>query len=680
VRLLVPLGLLLCLYATAQTQLGTGAISGAVRDASGAVVSGAEITIEQSGTGLIRRAKSSDAGEFLAPVLPTGIYSLRVAKAGFSTLQQDGIEVDVGGATNVTCTLKVGEITETVTVNAAPEIDPAQTDISSLVDSSEIRNLPINGRRYYDFALLTPGVTRDGLFGLLSFRGTSGNFDNYMVEGNDDNQAYFAENRGRYRAPSTVSANAVEEFQVGQGSYLAEFGRATGGSVNMVLRSGANLFHADGFYYYRDQNFGARDPLATIKPPERRQQLGGSVSGPIRANRLFYFVNYDQQIRNFPLVIEDLTNALQSGKPLLPPNPTAAQQATYDTQMTAFNAGVAYVMQQFPGGAPGNLQSRTMGNNIVLGKADYLINASNTFSTFFNYMRSSGERAIQTPIVLGNVGRNGTDDVRIDSYNARLTTTLGPQRVNELRFQWSRDFEYEIADQPPPEVYANGSGNFSFGRATFLQRYALPDERRTQFVDNFSYTTGRHNFKFGGEVNRVNDFINNPTEFGGVFTYPSTFALGEDLVTPGAKNYSSFIEDFGLAQYSYSTIDFALFVQDQWRPKHRLTINYGLRWDKETMPTPFAPNPTVALTQKFPTDWKSFGPRVGMAYDVTGKGTTVIRGGYGLYYGRVAIIWRLSPIPICRRRSSRALINCLTEQLSACLFRPVRSRPRRGLP
>jgi Carboxypeptidase regulatory-like domain len=634
-RILVTLGLFLCLHAGAQTQLGTGAISGTVRDASGAVVSGAQITIEQSGTGLIRRAKSNEAGEFLAPVLPTGTYSVRIAKAGFSTLEQDGIGVDVGGAANVTCTLKVGEITETVTVNAAPEINPAQTDISSLVDSSEIRNLPINGRRYYDFALLTPGVTRDGLFGLLSFRGTSGNFDNYMVEGNDDNQAYFSENRGRYRAPSTVSANAVEEFQVGQGSYLAEFGRATGGSVNMVLRSGANLLHADGFYYYRDQDFGARDPLATIKPPERRQQLGGSISGPVRANRLFYFVNYDQQIRDFPLVIEDLTNALQSGKPVLPTNPTAAQQATYNTQMTAFNAGVAYVMQQFPGGAPGNLQTRTMGNNIVLGKADYLINSSNTLSTFFNYMRSSGERAIQTPIVLGNVGRNGTDDVRIDSYNARLTTTLGPQKVNELRFQWSRDFEYEIADQPPPEVYANGSGNFSFGRATFLQRYALPDERRTQFVDNFSYTTGRHNFKFGGEINRVNDFINNPTEFGGVFTYPSTFALGEDLVTPGAKNYSSFIEDFGLAQYSYSTIDFALFMQDQWRPTHRLTINYGLRWDKETMPTPFAPNPAAPLTQKFPTDWKSFGPRVGVAYDVTGKGTTVIRGGYGLYYGRI---------------------------------------------
>jgi hypothetical protein len=346
---LVAANLLLCAsIASAQSQLGTGAISGTVKDSSGAVVADAQVSIEQSETGLTRQVKTGSGGEFLAPVLPTGSYRVRIVKPGFATLEQDGIAVNVGGTTNIASTLKVGAMTETVTVNATVAIDPSQTDISSLVDSSEIRNLPINGRRYYDFALLAPGVTRDGILGLLSFRGTSGNFDNYMVEGNDDNQAYFSENRGRYRTPSTVSANAVEEFQVGQGAYLAEFGRATGGSVNMVLRSGANLLHGDGFYYYRDQNFGARDPLSTIKPPERRQQLGGSISGPIRQNKLFYFINYDQQIRNFPLVIEDLTNALESGKPTLPNNPTAAQQATYNTQMKAFNAGVAYVMSQLP--------------------------------------------------------------------------------------------------------------------------------------------------------------------------------------------------------------------------------------------------------------------------------------------------------------------------------------------
>src|SRR5262249_48168177 len=151
----------------------------------------------------------------------------------------------------------------------------------------------------------------------------------------------------------------------------------------------------------------------------------------------------------------------------------------------------------------------------------------------------------------------------------------------------SRDFEYEIADQPPPQTYANGSGNFSFGRATFLERYALPDERRQQFVDNFSYMTGRHAFKFGAEMNRVYDYIDNPTQFGGVYTYPSTLALGRDLVTPGAKNYSNFQQNFGLSRYSYSTIDFALFAQDQWKPAPRLSIKYGLRWDKQTMPEPF---------------------------------------------------------------------------------------------
>src|SRR6185369_14771277 len=190
-------------------------------------------------------------------------------------------------------------------------------------------------------------------------------------------------------------------------------------------------------------------------------------------------------------------------KPVLPANPTAAQQATFAADSKAFDAGVAFVLTQFPGGAPGNLQSRTMGNNLAMGKLDYMINGSNTLSTFFNYMRSHGERAIQIPIVLGNVGRNGTDDVRIESYNTRLTTVVSARKVNELRFQWSRDFESEIGDAPPPETYANGSGNFSFGLATFLQRYALPDERRLQFVDNFSYVAGKHSLKFGGEANRV---------------------------------------------------------------------------------------------------------------------------------------------------------------------------------
>src|SRR5262249_31320420 len=149
---------------------------------------------------------SNASGQFLAPVLPSGRYAIRVTKSGFARLERTDVEVTVGSVAAVTLALRVGDVAETVTgPSAAEAIDPAQTDVSSLVNRTEIRDLPINGRRYYDFALLAPGVTRDARFGLLSFRGTSGNFNNYMVEGNDDNQAYFAENRGRYRAPSTLS-------------------------------------------------------------------------------------------------------------------------------------------------------------------------------------------------------------------------------------------------------------------------------------------------------------------------------------------------------------------------------------------------------------------------------------------------------------------------------------------
>jgi hypothetical protein len=597
-----------------------------LHDGSGAAVPEAQVTIIGDETGLTRQMTSNEAGQFFAPVIPVGTYHLTVTKTGFAKLEQRGVQVEVGSTASIAAVLRVGDVSETVTVADTITVDPSKNDVSSLVDRSEINQLPINGRRYYDFALLTPGVARDGRFGLLSFRGASGSFNNYMVEGNDDNQAYFAENRGRYRAPSTLSANAVQEFQVGQGAYYAEFGRATGGSVNMVLRSGANQFHSDGFYYYRDESFAARDPLGSIKPPERRQQFGGSVSGPILSNKLFYFANYDQQVRDFPLLIEDLTNSLQSGKP-------AANASGAD--IAAFNAGVAFVTNQFPDGGPGHLQSRTMGNQIPMVKIDYLLDSHNTISTFFNYMRSHGDRAIQTPIVLGNVGRNGTDDVRIDAYNLRLTSAISGHTVNEFRFQWSRDFEFEISDRPPPQTYANGSGNFSFGRATFLERYALPDERRLQFIDNFSWIFGKHAIKFGGEANRVHDIIDNPTQFGGTYTYPNVLALGRDLTTPGAKNYTNFQQNFGRGAFDYNTIDFALFIQDQWRITSRLTANYGLRWDKETMPEAIEPNPAIPETTKLPTDSTSFGPRVGVAYDLFGKGETVFRGGYGIYYGRI---------------------------------------------
>ncbi|MBI3698177.1 MAG: carboxypeptidase regulatory-like domain-containing protein, partial [Acidobacteria bacterium] len=190
--------------AQAQSQLGTGAIAGVVQDSSGSVIIGAQITITQVETGLVREMVSGSGGQFTAPVLPTGRYTLRVTSPGFSALQQTDITVNVGSTATVTAVLKVGGVAETVTVEAIAQIDSTKTDESNLVNRKSIQDLPINGRRFFEFALLSPGVTRDGRFGLLSFRGASGNFNNFLIEGNDDNQAYFSENRGRYRVVSTL--------------------------------------------------------------------------------------------------------------------------------------------------------------------------------------------------------------------------------------------------------------------------------------------------------------------------------------------------------------------------------------------------------------------------------------------------------------------------------------------
>jgi Carboxypeptidase regulatory-like domain len=262
--------------ALAQSQLGAGSISGTVTDSNGAVISGATVTITNAGTRLVRKLTTGDSGQFSAPALPVGEYVARVEKTSFATLDQIGLVVNVGGTTTLRMELKPGAANEVINIVAEQTLDAARTEETTLINRTQINDLPINGRRADQFALLAPGVTRDGRFGLLSYRGQSGVFNNFTLEGNDDNQAYFSEARGRTRIASNISANAVQEFQVARSNFLPEFGRSAGGGINATVRSGANTFHGDGFWYSRNEALNARDPLATINPEERRDQFGGS--------------------------------------------------------------------------------------------------------------------------------------------------------------------------------------------------------------------------------------------------------------------------------------------------------------------------------------------------------------------------------------------------------------------
>jgi len=614
----------------AQSQLGSGSLSGVVTDTSGGVVSDATVTVTNADTGEVRRTTTGASGQFVVPVLPTGEHTVRVGKTGFVTDELKNVTVTVGSATTLRIVLDVGNVETVVDVKgAAPLVDATRTAEVSLVDRTEVNDLPINGRRADQFALLVPGVTRDGTFGQLSYRGFSGVFNNFTVEGNDDNEAYNAEARGRTRVASNISMDAVQEFQVGQSNFLPEFGRSAGGTINTVVRSGGNEPHGDGFYYFRNQWMNAQDPLASSKPDELRQQFGGSVGGAFRRDKAFYFVNYDQQVRNFPLLVQDTSGVLTNGAPTLPANPTPQQQAQYAADILAFNTGVAFLTQQFPGGAPGGQLSRHPNQELALVKVDWLLNPTNTLTVTNNTLHSRIDNGVLTAAVTGSVA-NSTDAVDTDTLNARLTTVVTGRQVNELRLQWSRDLQAQTDSHPAPGVQVGG---FSFGRNSSADRIAGPDERRVQIVDNYSVLTGSHALKFGFDFNRPVDELNITAGFQGSYSYTNALTFGRDLMNPAGGTYSSYRQSFGLPGITFAVRNYAAYAQDQWQPRGNITVSYGLRYDYEQLPDPVFPNPAIPETQTVHQDRTNVGPRIGVAYDTRSNGKTIIRGGYGMFYG-----------------------------------------------
>jgi len=629
----------------AQSQLGTGAISGTVTDPSNRVVAGAIVTVTNTGTGMVRTVETSGVGLFTVPVLPTGEYSVKVEAPGFTTLEQKGVVVNVGGTATLSLQLRVGGVQTVIEVTAeAVAAETSRTDVSSLVSRDQINLLPLNGRRYDQFALLTPGVARDGSYGSITYHGISGAFNNFTVEGNDDNSLYWATTRGYTRLTQTTSANAIQEFQVGQTNFLPEFGRAVGGSVNAVLRSGSNRFHADGFEFLKNSALSARDTFASFKPDESRHQFGGSISGPIKQNKLFFFLNYDQQLRDFPLLIQDTNNSLTANQPVLPNNPTPAQQAKYTADLAAWQAGIAYIKSKFPGGAPGNTLPRNFNEWLGTAKVDWILNQKNTASFTYNHLRHDALNGIQTAQVLGTTGNNGTDLVIDHQVNARLVSTISPALVNEFRFQWSKDFDQQLPDAQVPYVSANG---FAWGTASYLPRWAYPDERKLQFVNNLSVIKGAHAFKFGFEVVKSHDLLNGASTvaggFYGSYSYSNATQLGYDLLNKGlgcgtttapVPCYTSFAQAFGVSAFSFGVFDYAAFAQDSWKLRRNVMMNYGVRWDYQKWPDPQFPNPAIPQSLKINADNKNIGPRAGIAWDLFGDGKTVVRGGYGMMFAR----------------------------------------------
>ena len=621
----------------AQTSAGVGAISGVVTDPTGASVQGATVVISNESLGIRRELKTTGGGLFNAPALTPFLgYTVTVNAAGFASFQNRDITVHVGQNVSIPAQLSVETAVSSVTVTEeAPVVDQVKTDVSQVIDENQINNLPINGRRVDQFVLLTPGVVPDGTFGDLSFRGIPGG-NAFLVDGNDTTDQYYNENSGRTRIATQLSQDAVQEFQVLTDAYSAEYGHAMGGVVNTVTRSGNNDFHASGFWFFRNRTLDARSPFASINPSEVRNQFGGDLSGPLIKNKLFFFANTEEQLRTFPLVSSIINPSAISNATGTPAwvgcgaAQYAPRQATA-AQCAAINALLPSFFRTLP---------RTADQQTGFLKIDWRPTEKNSFSFDFNYMHFYSPNGIQTGAVVtsgGALNSNGNDDVNVRNGRAEWVFTPNGRMVNEARFGWFKDRQADSVNNalinPNIGTISLSVASQSIGFANYIPRIA-PSENRYQFADNLSYTVGKHNFKFGVDYTRTEDYYNELNSGNGSYSFSNANAFALDFGR-GGTDYSSFTQTFGnrIIDTALPEIDF--YAQDQYRILPNFTLYLGVRYEKNFLPQPPSQfvNSLYPQTGKIAQDNTDVAPRIGFAWSMN-HDKTVVRSGYGLYYSR----------------------------------------------
>ncbi len=621
---------------------GSAVISGTLTDPSGSFVPAAQVVIKNTGTGIERVIESNDAGVYSAPFLPPGNYEVRAGKAGFASVVRTGLSLTVGQTLTLDFKLTLKATQEVVTVSGeAPVVDVEKTETSQTVSESQVSNLPIAGRRWDSFVLLTPNVTTDGTSGLVSYRGISGLYNSNTVDGANNNQAFFSEARGRANSGAYVySMDSIKEYQVTASNYSAELGQSAGGVVNAVTKSGTNDFHGDLFYYLRYPSFNALDSYSKSKgiytqPIHQWQQFGGSGGGALVKDKLFYFATYDGSRKVNPIAYTSSVYSPSVTSLACPAQASAAQCA-------AANAFLYNQQGTFP---------RATNQDVAFGRLDYQATQRNHISSSFDFMNYRAPNAYNTSGTVNNssLATNGRYLFHERIFVANWDSMISSSAVNSLRFQWGRDLEAAGANGAAP--YVSLSGLMTYGENYALPRTAEPDEHRIQISDTLSFTRGRHMFKAGVDVNVIHELMINLYNGTGQYSYTGTaqqafqnWVLDTYGLNAGdgktGKHFATFtqVNDpvTGVGKDDFYNDDYAAFFEDSWKASSKLTLNMGLRWDVSTIPQPPKPNLTSPLTTLYtskiniPKD--QFAPRIGLAWQLTPK--TVFRTGYGIFYAK----------------------------------------------
>jgi outer membrane receptor protein involved in Fe transport len=711
-----------------------GAIAGTVEDAAGAVVGGAVVTLHNNGTNAEIKLSSDSSGYFKAPLVEPGTYTVTLNSPGFAPYRADSVVVQVGQVTSLEPHLSVSASTTSVEVSGqTPAVNLDSPDFNSVLNTNALTSIPINNRRWSSLAMTTPGVVSDSNgFGLVSVRGISPLLNNIEIDGADDNQAYYSEERGRTREAYSTSGSAVREFAVNTGVYSAEYGRAAGGVITSVTKSGTNQIHGQAYFWDRESNWAAFNNYATesvldsatgkyvsthIKPEDLRKIYGFTAGGPLIKDKLFWIYTYDQHTHVFPgqaipenasafyslptpsssfsggvtasacnlktgyfSATSDPNYALDSQACTLAARQRYANGATsgYDQGVSAYDAGIAGLTSDL-GTVP-----RFGYQEINTPKVDWQINSKEHASFLYHRLRWDSPGGVQTSST-ADYGRDtwGNDFVKLDYGVAKLTSLIASNISNELLYQYGRELNDE-GQQPftpytlanlvgtgasagnIPEVSVDTAEGMNIGSPYYSYRKALPDERKWQIGDVLYWSHGNHTFKFGVDEVHNYDLVNNTYESNGDYSYQylgnyfndqlnrnagrsnscnssaSSAATATTSAVGTSSCYADFYQGFGNPVYAIGTMDSGIFAQDNWKFSPRLTLELGLRWDYEALP-PADPN-LISATGNFtpypqlannPSDKTNFGPRIGFAYDVYGNGTTVVRGGYGIYYGRI---------------------------------------------
>lgn len=622
------LQLVLCLVITtvaafAQAEIGGATLNGTVTDPTGAAVPNAKVTITSTETGLTRSMETNSTGLYSFSRVPVGSYDLTVEAQGFKATKRTGIALTVGAVATVDAGLQVGSAQETVSVTAeVPVVETTRSQTSTTVTTEQVRDLPINGRNFLDFTVLTPGVIRDPTRGGdLSFGGQRGTANSLLVDGSDANNIFFGQSTGRAgtgRNPYSFSQDAVQEFQVNTNTYAAEIGRAGGGVINVITKSGTNNFHGGAFEFYRDKALNANSWENNRRGAPKRayhfNQFGGNISGPVVKNKIYFFFDYDGQRNTTPNTV-----FLQ----VAPPSDALSQQAFQQLQPFLTSYGQA------------------LNNNTYLGKVDWDLTNNQRLSVRYNANRFVGQN-FENGGFNSAAEHTGNSSVTTDNIAANHTLVIGTRGVLESRFAYTRDNEPGAANSTAPEAIIRQAGQvvLQIGRNNFSPRFT--NARTVQVVQGYSYVTGRHSLKFGYDMDfqRIDNFF--PGNFSGSFSFNSYADFA-------SRNAATFTQAFAGANtngpLSNPNVDeYAFFAQDSWRLSDRLTLNYGIRYDFFNYAEPKVKNPDPGLaaqaldTSRINRDTNNIAPRFGFAYKLDQSGRIAIRGGYGVYYGRTPSI------------------------------------------